>query len=300
MTINEWWQQIRAVLGFELYTSGGRSITLSTLLWALAVVVITLWASRLAQRAAQRALSLGKVQDPARIALVQRLMHYGILAVGGLVVLQTLGVNLSALFAAGAVTAVAVGFAAQAIFENLTSGLILLGEGSIKPGDVLQVDGKIVRVQDLGFRATIVRTLDEEDLILPNSTLVRGTVTNFTFRDSLYRLRTRVGVVYGADMAKVRKVLQRTAAAVKWRSKPHEPRVLLVDFGDSAVIWDVSVWIDDPWRAQVLRSELNEAVWWALKEAGITIAFPQLDVHFDAVVERALGAGSRNQGSNES
>jgi len=148
----------------------------------------------------------------------------------------------------------------------------------------------------MGIRATIARTLDEEDIIIPNSQLVTTSVTNYTLRDSRYRLRARVGVTYSSDMAKVRAVLEATADGLDWRIQEEEPRVLLVDFADSAVVWEVSVWMDSPWQMASRRSDLNEAVWWALKNAGITIAFPQVDVHFDTPVSAALetlGTGRR-------
>ena len=207
--------------------------------------------------------------------------------------MNTLGINLTALFAAGAVFAVAIGFAMQNISQNFVSGVILLLERAIKPGDVLEVEGRIVRVRDMGIRATIGRTMDEEDIIIPNSQLVASPVKNYTLKDSLYRLRTVVGVVYSSDMARVRQVLERTAQELDWKSTHQPPRILMKEFGDSSVNFEVSLWIEDPWTMQQRRNELNEAVWWALKDAGITIAFPQLDVHFDPQVVGSLGTGPR-------
>lgn len=145
----------------------------------------------------------------------------------------------------------------------------------------------------MGIRATIGRTLDEEDVIIPNSQLVTSPVKNYTLKDSMYRLRALVGVVYSADMARVRQVLEKTATELRWRSSQQAPRVLLKEFGDSSVNFEVSVWINEPWTMTQRRNELNEAVWWALKEAGITIAFPQLDVHFDSQIAELLGSGPR-------
>jgi small-conductance mechanosensitive channel len=111
---------------------------------------------------------------------------------------------------------------------------------------------------------------------------------NYTLRDSMYRLRCKVGVVYGSDMRVVREVLETTAREISWRIGDKDPVILLAEFGSSSVDWEVSVWMDDPWRVRRAKSELNEAIWWALKEAGITIAFPQLDLHFDEPVVEAL------------
>ena len=118
---------------------------------------------------------------------------------------------LEALFAAGAVFAIGLGFAMQNIVQNFVSGVILLAERTIKPGDVLQVDGRFVKVRHMGIRSTICRTLDEEEIIVPNATIVQSTVTNYTLQDSLFRLRCTVGVVYGSDMVLVKNTLQRAA-----------------------------------------------------------------------------------------
>jgi small-conductance mechanosensitive channel len=228
------------------------------------------------------------VTDEGTVGVVQRLIHYVILIVGIAVALQTIGINLNALFAAGALFAVALGFAMQNITQNFVSGVILLVERSIKPGDILRVEGKLVKVGRMGIRATVSKTLDEEEIIIPNSVLVQNTVTNYTLKDRLYRLRTTVGVVYWSDMAKVREALENATAEIPWRFQGIDPRILFRQFGSSSVDFEVSVWIDNPWLAQWRLSGLNEAIWWALKEAGITIAFPQVDVHLDTPVTKSF------------
>jgi small-conductance mechanosensitive channel len=97
-----------------------------------------------------------------------------------------------------------------------------------------------------------------------------------------------VGVAYESDMKQVMEVLQAMADALPWRLQNRDPVVLLTEFGSSSVNFEVSVWTDDPWRAPRARSDLMKGIWFALKEAGITIAFPQIDVHFDAPVDEAL------------
>lgn len=273
----------------RLIEIAGTSITLATLITFVVIVVATLIASKLFQGAVARAFRARAVAD-GTVHVAVGLTHYVILLLGLGVGLQTLGINLSALFAAGAVFAIGIGFALQNIAQNFVSGVILLLERSIKPGDVLRVEGQLVKVTKMAIRATHARTLDDEEIIVPNSTIVQSTVTNYTLRDSLYRLRCPVGVIYGSDMALVRRTLEQVAASAAWRSTEKAPVVLLTDFGSSSVDWEVSVWIDQPWELRRRRSDLNEAIWWALKEAGITIAFPQLDVHFDPPVAEGLGA----------
>ncbi|MFW6198441.1 MAG: mechanosensitive ion channel family protein [Acidobacteriota bacterium] len=277
-------------LDLHLFTISGTRVTVATVVSILLILLATLWISRLAQRGVGRLLRFGGVTDRGSQGLAKSLVHYAVLAVGVGVALHTAGINLATLFAAGAIFAVGVGFATQNVFENFASGLILMGERSIKPGDILEVEGRMVEVQHMGFRSTIVRNRDEEELIRPNSILVQSTVKSFTLRDRTYRLRSVVGVLYSSDMSEVRQALERAAAEIAWRRPDREPVVLLREFADSAVTWEVSVWVDDPWRREANRSQLNEAIWWALKDRGIVIAFPQLDVHFDPPVTESLAA----------
>lgn len=283
---------LREILSFHLFAIGDTDVTVATLVTLTFIALGAFWVSFVLQRALARLLAIGGVTDKGSVGVARRIVHYIVLAVALAVGLETVGISLSALFAAGALFAVGIGFAAQNIFENFASGVILLLERTIKPGDILEVDGEVVEVQSMGFRSTVVRTRNEEDMILPNSLLVQNRVTNYTLRDRLYRLRTSVGVEYGSDMALVIDVLQDCAARLTWRLPDHDPVVMMREFADSAVNFEVSVWVDDPWRVPRQASDLNQAIWWALKEAGIVIAYPQLDVHFDRDAVEAVTRGA--------
>lgn len=267
------------LLNAPLFTISRTPVTLLTLVTFAVVVLLTLWLSHLAQRGTTRAFRLRGVKDEGTTGVAARLASYVVLLLGLGVALQTVGIDLGALFAAGAFFAVALGFAMQNVAQNFVAGVILLTERTIKPGDVLEVEGRTVRVTRMGLRATVARTLNEEDLIIPNATLVQNTVTNFTLRDSVYRLRASVGVAYESDMALVMRVLREATASFPTRLNDYEPSVFLAEFADSAVVFEVSIWVQDPWRARALRSELHQAIWWALKRADVTIPFPQRDVH---------------------
>ena len=270
-------------------TIGSTTVTVQHALLAIVIIVATVWISRLVERTVERGMQLTKVSDPGTVAVTGRIAHYIVLFIGIGIAIEQVGFDLSALFAAGAVMAVAIGFAAQNILQNFFSGIILLSEGAIKPGDILEVEGQVVRVTRMGIRSTVVRTRDEEELILPNTLLAQSSVKNYTLQDSMFRLRTRVGVAYGSDMKLVRETLFAAAASLTARRKDHDPVILMWEFGDSSVVYDVSVWVDDPWPTMTTRSNLNELIWWALKDAGITIAFPQMDVHLDSDVVQRLG-----------
>jgi small-conductance mechanosensitive channel len=285
--------KVHAILNAPLFTIGEVTVTTSTLLTALVIVLAAQLVSVLLRAIIRRSLRGRGVGAKGSLGVATRLLHYTILLSGVAMAMQTAGVKLGALFAAGAVFAVGLGFAMQNLAQNFVSGVILLLERSIKPGDVLEVEGRVVRVQETGIRSTLVRTRDEEEMIVPNSTLVQATVKNYTLKDALYRLRVVVGVTYGSDMARVRKTLEEVGEKLDWRLKDRTCQILMLDFGSSSVDFEVAVWTNDPWLARVHSSQLREAVWWAFKEQGITIAFPQVDVHFDPPVNDSLRSLAR-------
>jgi small-conductance mechanosensitive channel len=272
-------EAIRGVLDVRLFMIGETPVTVSSIVTFILFVIIAVWVSSLLRRVVGRAMGRSGLSERSTVTLVQRGLHYLVLFLGVAVELQTIGVSLTTVFAAGAFIAVGIGFALQNILQNFVSGIILLAERTIKETDILDVENRTIQVEKVGARATIARTRDDERIIIPNSLLVQTIVANYTLEDSIYRVRTSVGVSYGSDMHQVREVLETAAARVDRRTQAREPVILMNEFGDSSVVWEISIWTSDPWRAPRLRSSLNESVWWALKDGGITIAYPQLDVH---------------------
>ena len=170
------------LLDRTFFTVGGTRVTLGGLLLLFVIAGATLVLSWILQRLIARGARLLGLTRPGPVAVVQRLTHYVVLAVGLGVGLDTLGINLGTLFAAGAIFAIGLGFAMQNIAQNFVSGVILLLEQTIKPGDILEVEGRFVAVREMGIRATIARTLDDEEIIIPNATIVQSTVKNYTLQ----------------------------------------------------------------------------------------------------------------------
>lgn len=285
------WQEFIGIADSVLeasFTIGGSEVTVADLLVVVAILVVTWIFSRLVRRGLERVMRRRGVDDEGTVAITLRITHYFVMVLGLLTAISQVGINLSALFAAGAVFAVGIGFALQGLSENFVSGVILLFERSIKPGDIVEVDGYVVRVLKLGIRTTLCRNREDEEILVPNSHLVESSVKNFTLHDTMLRIRASVGVAYESDMKRVMEVLRDMASDMPWRMKERSPVVLLTDFGSSSVDFEVSVWTNDPWQAPRFRSELMQGIWFALKEAEITIAFPQIDVHFDPPVDEAL------------
>ena len=288
-------EQVRAILDFVVFGAEWENpVTVKDLMVATIIMFLASLFSRLVRRGLRPlATKVKPMVGETAVKVTMRVIHWGILFVGVVVALNTVGISVSSLsgiFTAGAVVTVAVGFAMQNIAQNFVSGALLAAERSIKAGDVIEVEGSVLRVQNLGIRTTVASTRDDETIIIPNSLLVQNPVKNFTYQDSIYRIRARVGVSYSSDMRRVFEVLVETAENLEWRSRAMKPRVFMSEFADSSVVFEASVWVNDPWRAPQHRSDLSQAIWFALKDAGITIAFPQMDLHLDRSVVEAMGA----------
>ncbi len=257
---------------------------------AALVLVATFWINRAVQLFLARRLKAHADADAKTFRFYRRFVMVSCWGIGGAIAVHTLGIDLTHLFTAGGLLAVAIAFAMKNLLENLVSGLILRLEGTVEPGDVLYTsEGEKVQVRAIGPRTTIVRTKNEADRVIPNAELVQTAISNFTYKDKLQRLETKVGVAYDSDLKKVRATLEAVCEGLDWKSNHKKPQVQLFEFGDSAVIYRILVWIEDPWIAGMRRSDLNEAIWWALKDALIVIAFPQLDVHLDKAVSNPSG-----------
>jgi small-conductance mechanosensitive channel len=249
--------------------------------YALLVLIIALIFSRLLQKAVDRHLAHDDQSDELTIRAYKKMARFVVMAPGILLAVHVLGINMSSVFTTSGLFAVAIGFAMKNGIENYMSGIMIRVERSIKPGDVLEFEGLMIRVKKIGFRGTIARSKDEKDILIPNSLLLQQRIANYTFRDPLCRVWTFVGVAYSSDLNKTREVLESVCDNFAGLSERHAPQVLLTDFGASSVNYKISIWVEDPWQSGLIKSNLNEAIWRGLNAANIVIAYPQLDVHFD-------------------
>lgn len=278
---------LHRLVNFTLVDVSGTPLSAASLLTLGLILLVAWWLSRLV-RGTLRSAARSRGVELGTQRMLERLAHYFIMVVGVLMGLDTLGLDLGALLAAGAVVGVGVGLALQNLAQSFLAGILLFGERSIRPRDVLELQGELVRVVEIRMRTTVVQTQDEEHIIVPNASLVQDAILNHSLRDRRVRVRAQVGVAYDSDLRESLAVLTAAAATVAGRDEVAEPVALLLGFGASSVDLEVSIWIEDAWRLPAARSELLLAVWDALHAKGVVIAFPQLDVHLDELAAEGL------------
>jgi potassium efflux system protein len=231
----------------------------------------------------QHWLKKTRLDRGARDAAATTSGYVGI-AVAILVALSIAGVEFTNLAIIAGALSVGIGFGLQNIVNNFVSGLILLVERPIRTGDWIMVGNTEGYVKKISIRSTQIQTFDRADVIVPNSELIAGQVTNWMLSDPWGRVKVPVGVAYGSDTARVMQILADVANkhALVMNNYPGipEPRALFRGFGDSALNFELTCFIRDVDKRGLTQSDLLLAIDAAFREAGIEIPFPQRDVHF--------------------
>ena len=276
---------ITHLLNEPLITIAERSISPAKILLVVLTVVVGYLFVRWLERFTASRMSARQL-NPDLVHLVRRL----VLVLGVLILafttLDLLDIPLTAFaFVSGAV-AIGVGFGAQNIINNFISGWILMWERPIRIGDFLELDATTRgTVEAINTRSTLVRRVDGVHLLVPNSHLLENTVVNWTLIDRRMRTLVRVGVAYGTPTRLTADLLMQ---AVQERSDvlpDPKPVVIFDDFGDNALMFDTYFWIHaiGDRDLRVVRSEIRHRIAELFAENGITIAFPQRDVHLDTL-----------------
>ncbi len=274
-------------LGFSM---GSLQITLPLVLSAAGVIYTALLASRWLQALLRQEILPRYHADIGVQLSITRLVHYAVLLIGFLVLLRLLGFELTKLTILGGALGVGIGFGLQAIVNNFASGLILLFERPIKVGDMIQVGADMGEVKKLGLRATVVQTLDNAEIVVPNSDLITGQVTNWTLAERRIRVKVPVGVAYGSDIQKVLEILLACAEDNPLVLTRPRARALFLAFGPSSLDFELRVWISDFSNRRQVLSELNQEIESEFRSAGIEIPFPQQDIHLRSIDEPARRA----------
>ncbi len=269
---------ISAVLNFKIFTIAGTSISLITIIVMVIIVYISVKIAKVVQNYFNNTVfPRFKIDEGVRSSL-SKLIGYSIIAIGVLIALQGVGIKLSALTVFAGVLGVGIGFGMQNITANFVSGVAILFERPIKEGDMVRLKNMIGRVQKIRLRATVIQTIYNEHLIVPNSEFVNSIVENMSYGDLKLRISVKVGVAYGSDPLKVRDLLLESARDTDKILNYPEPVVYLNEFGNSSLNFELLAWVASPGEKFQATSDLHFTILRKFEENGIVIPFPQTDV----------------------
>jgi len=277
------------VLSYTL-TVGEVSISLGNVLLFLISVVIAFWAARTI-RLILRDEVLTRMALPRGVGnSIASLSYYLVLLLGLGIALSAAGFQTSQLTIVFGALGVGIGFGLQGVVNNFVSGLILMFERPIQPGDVVEISGTSGQVRDIGMRATRIKTFEGADVIVPNGTLLSDKLTNWTLLDRSRRIEVSIGLAYGTEPNRAIAVLDAVARDTPGVVAEPAPTVLFMGFGASTLDFSVRAWTYDFDRWINIRSDLMTRMVDALRQADIEIAFPQRDLHLRSVSDEAGAA----------
>jgi len=260
---------------FEL---GHHVFTVLDLVEVVGVLILARVALGILRRALRRAERFSTLDEGKRF-IVHRMVSSVVWTLATLFVLSVLGLNLTAIWAGSAALLVGVGIGLQGFFNDVISGFVLLFEGGVAVGNILEVDGQLVKVERIDLRSTRVVSVKGELLVLPNAKMAGDAVINLSQGGPSSRIDVAVGVAYGSDVQRVKDLLLEAISEQPEIRKSPEPAVFFQDFGDSSLDFSVMGWLDHSWDRMAIKSRVREAIDAKFRAHGVAIPFPQRDLH---------------------
>lgn len=274
---------------FELVKMGKSTITVGGLGAAIVIVIVAMLAARLAA-AGLRRLRARAVDNASSLYIVEKLASYGLIVIGLLAALSTMGIDLTSPAVFAGAVGVGVGLGLQGVIKDFASGISLVLERLVAVGDFVELsNGARGVVHEIGPRATRIRTNDSTDIVVPNSVLVNDQVVNWTLRHTNRRIRVPFVTAFGVDKERVREAVLKAAHAASFTSPDDATRkaqVWLVGYGDSSLKFELVVWptLDAVRRPAAIFAAYTWAIDDALRGAGIEIPYPQRDIRLRGVL----------------
>ncbi|MDT8411808.1 MAG: mechanosensitive ion channel [Vicingaceae bacterium] len=266
---------INEILDYSLFTITKHQFRVITLLTLLLFILGVFVFIKLIKKAIFKKSAL---ELPKKHSLFT-IFKYIVVVLAAAISLQIVGVDITVLLAGSAALLVGVGFGLQNLFGDISSGIILLFDATIKVNDVIEVDGIVGRVQKINLRTTSVITREDTFIILPNSVITNNNLINWTYSSISSRFEIKVGVDYSSDVKLVMELMEKAVKAQKEVLSKPEPIVRFEEYGDSSLNFSVFFWCDEVFRVESIKSQIRVRLYELFKENNVEIPFPQRVVH---------------------
>lgn len=267
------------------FKAGKFKFSLYEIFRSIIYIVLIFWSTSIVSGFIEKRIYKIKKLKAATRDLTIKLVQIFLYVIAFLVVLDVVGIDLTALTVFSGAAGIGLGFGLQKTASNFISGLILLYERIIEPGDLIEMDdGTQGFVKKTNARYTVIETWDSREIIVPNEDLMTNKVTNLTLNSSKGRLDIEVGISYKSDVHKAKDLILKAATEHKLCLKDPEPMCFMTEFGDSSVNFLLHFWIGDVSEGRLLpKSEVLFSIWDKFKENDIEIPFPQRDLHIKSM-----------------
>ncbi|MGE0755186.1 MAG: mechanosensitive ion channel family protein [Alphaproteobacteria bacterium] len=300
LNIMGWLRPTISIMQDVSFEVGDVSLSLYMVAKAILAFALLMWVVRMASGMMQRGYNRARGLTPSQKVLFFKLSNIALYIIGGMIALNIVGIDVTALAVFSGALGFGIGFGLQKVFSNLISGIILLLDKSVKPGDVIAINDTYGWVNKLGARCVSVLTRDGKEHLIPNEVLITEQVENWSYSSEMIRVHIELGVSYHADMHKVRELLFESVKEHPRILTNPKPNVLMTGFGDNAVNFEIRCWIADPVEGiSNLKSDVYFRVWDLFREHSIEIPFPQRDVHLNLQPSEALDTLNKALGKKQ-
>jgi len=269
-------EKVLDFLNYELPLGDKIHISIKVILILIVALIVASFVLKLLRKLVTRKLPK---DDKIKFVSVFSYLRWLIYLIIFLVTLSTAGVNVTAIFAASAALLIGIGLALQTLFQDIISGIFILIDQTVHVGDIIELDGKVGRVEEIKLRTTRAVTIDNKVLVIPNHLYLTNTLYNWTENGTTTREFVEVGVAYGSDTELVKKILLEVAKNHKDVFSHPVPIVLFTNFGDSSLDFKLIVTLNNSFEAAMPKSDIRFEIDKKFRENNISIPFPQRDVH---------------------
>ncbi|GAF05658.1 mechanosensitive ion channel family protein [Saccharicrinis fermentans] len=271
---------MKSFLEFSLINIGDTHLKVYTIFIIISIFFITKLLLTIIKNALGQKRLFSRLDEGTAYAIFKIIKYIvWLIAIGFF--LESIGVKITLLIAGSAALLVGVGLGLQQTFNDIISGIILLSERSIKLGDILEIDGDVIKVQVIGLRTSKGLNRDEITVIIPNSLITTNKVINWSHQSKKTRFRINIGVSYESDIEQVIQVLESSIHEHSAINNKNLIEARLVDFGSSSINFQVLFFTENIFEIERIKSDIRRIIHAKLKKNNITIPFPQMDIHID-------------------
>jgi small-conductance mechanosensitive channel len=270
------WEATKNFLGQNMDVGNKISISIFDIFVVITVIFITTLVLRILLRIITRNLPS---QEKTKFNVVYGYFRWLIYIIILLITFHSVGINVTAIFAASAALLIGIGLALQTLFQDIISGIFILVDQTVHVGDIIELDGKVGRVEEIKLRTTRAVTIENKVMVIPNHLYLTNSLYNWTQNGNTTRESVAVGVAYGSDVQLVKKLLLQAARTHEDVLPEPEPLVVFADFGESSLDFKLIFTLNESFRAQFPKSDMRFEIDRLFRENNITIPFPQRDIH---------------------
>lgn len=273
------WNEIKGILEYPILELNQFRLTFYSIIIFVLIIIGSRLLARFLKVVIRKFFAARQIDEPGKEYALAKITSYFVITIGIIVAVDSLGIDITYLLASSAALFVGIGLGLQNIFSDFVSGFVLIFEGELRKGDIIEFGQTVGRIEQIDIRTSKIKTRDNMVIVVPNSRLVTNELINWSHSSKLTRFRIDVGVAYGSDTQLVKKLLIECAREHEAVSTLEPILVRFEHFGDFDLQFSLSFWAERSWEIEIIKSEIRFRIDEMFRKNNVRIPFPQTDVY---------------------